>query len=48
MTAAADAKLDDATEKRDAARAKRADADRLEELADAEKEKRQAERAAKP
>jgi len=45
VTAAADATLDDAKEKRDAAKAKRADADRLEQLADVEKEKRQAERS---
>ena len=48
VTDAADATLDDAKAKKDEARAKRADADRLEQLADVEKEKRQAERAAKP
>ena len=48
VTTAADEALDDAKDKRDAARAKRADADRLEQLAGVEKEKRQAERAAKP
>jgi len=48
VTDAADATLDDAKAKKDEAQAKRADADRLEQLADVEKEKRQAERAAKP
>ncbi|MCV7420345.1 IF2 family translation initiation factor [Mycobacterium yunnanensis] len=45
VTAAAEDTLDDARQKQDAARAKRADADRLEELADTEKEKRRAERS---
>jgi hypothetical protein len=44
-SAAAKAKLDDANEKRSAAATKRAQADRIEELADVEKAKRQAERA---
>jgi hypothetical protein len=44
-TAAANATLKDAQNKRGAAVSKRAQADRIEELADAEKEKRQAERA---
>jgi len=37
--------LDDARRKQNTARARRADADRLEELAEAEKEKRRAERS---
>ena len=41
----AESKLDDARDKRSEAAGKRAEADRLEELAHAEKEKRQAERA---
>ena len=44
-TAAADAKLTDAQQKRGAAASKLAQADRIEELADAEKERRQAEQA---
>ncbi|MGE2717973.1 IF2 family translation initiation factor [Mycolicibacterium litorale] len=43
----AQAKLDDAADKAGAAAAKRAQADRVEDLADTEKEKRQQERAAK-
>jgi hypothetical protein len=48
VTAAADAQLKDAQKKRGAAVSKRAQADRIEELADAEKEKRQAERTDEP
>jgi hypothetical protein len=44
-TAAADAKLDDAQDKRRNAAGTRAQADRIEQLADAEKERRQTERA---
>ncbi|MBX9641091.1 MAG: IF2 family translation initiation factor [Mycobacteriaceae bacterium] len=44
-TRVAESKLEDAAEKRSQAASKRAQANRVEELADAEKEKRQAERA---
>jgi hypothetical protein len=45
VTAAADVRLKDAQKERGAAVSKRAQADRIEELADTEKEQRQAERA---
>jgi hypothetical protein len=45
VAAAADSKLDDAKDKRAEAAGKRAQANRVEELADAEKRRRQAERA---
>jgi hypothetical protein len=48
VTAAADAQLKDAQKQRGAAVSKRAEADRIEELADAEKEQRQAEREDEP
>lgn len=48
VTNAAKAELDDAADKRRAANGARAHADRLDELGDAEKEKRQAARARKP
>jgi hypothetical protein len=47
VTAAADARLKDAQKQRGAAVSKRAQADRIEELADAKKEQRQAERSDK-
>lgn len=48
VTAAAEAELDDAAAKRRAATGARAHADRLEDLSDAEKEKRQAVRKSEP
>jgi hypothetical protein len=48
VTSAADSKLKDAQDKRNEAESKRAQANRVEQLADVERQNRQAQRAAKP